>query len=30
VSFNIPNDPAYVKLSAGQLIELAGFKGYKK
>ena len=30
VSFDIPDDPAYVKLSAGQLIELAGFKWYKK
>ncbi|MDD3262236.1 MAG: UDP-N-acetylmuramate dehydrogenase [Candidatus Absconditabacteria bacterium] len=30
VSFDIPNDPAYVKLSAGQLIELARFKGYRK
>ncbi len=30
VSFDIQNDPAYVKLSAGQLIELAGFKWYKK
>lgn len=30
VSFDIPNDPAYVKLSAGQLIELAGLKWYKK
>lgn len=30
VSFDIPDEPWYIKLSAGQLIELAGFKGYKK
>lgn len=30
ICFDIPDDPAYVKLSAGQLIELAWFKWYKK
>ncbi len=30
VSFDIPDEPWYIKLSAGQLIELAGFKGHKK
>lgn len=30
VSYDIVDDPTYVKLSAGQLIELAGFKWYKK
>jgi UDP-N-acetylmuramate dehydrogenase len=30
VVFDIPGDDTHVKLSAGQLIELAGFKGYKK
>lgn len=30
MSFDIPDDPGYLKLSAGQLIEIAGFKGYKK
>ena len=29
MTFNLP-DPDYVKLSAGQLIEIAGFKGYRK
>lgn len=30
VSFEIPGDQGYVKLSAGQLIEIAWFKWYKK
>lgn len=29
MTFNLP-DPNYVKLSAGQLIEIAGFKGYRR
>lgn len=30
MSFDIPEDQGYIKLSAGQLIEIAGFKGYRK
>lgn len=30
MSFDVADEPGYIKLSAGQLIEIAGFKGYKK